>query len=170
MIRSKFLKKHRLSNATPDTPLAGYMRIRELLGGLSELFSCEFAEEVEMVCETESSDLIFVDPGALAYFIKRLICELYGREKLRITAHIKDSRLIFRFSSESLLPQLLCTVPNIIPHAKQAGFHTITDKSGITLSTGVEPYHSFFLHAYDSGKWWRTLVQIFFEPEIGEVK
>ncbi len=170
MKKSKFLKKHRISNATPETPLAGYMRIHELVVGLSELFHFQFADEVEMVCETESWDLVFVDPGALACFIKRLICELYGREKLRITARIEDDRLILRFSSESLLSELLCTVPNIIPYAKQAGFHTITDESGIMLSTSVESRFSFFLHAYDSGKWRRTLMQIFFEPEIGEIE
>jgi hypothetical protein len=168
MIKTKFLKKHRISGATPESVRVNYMRISELLDGMTELFEFEFKEEVQLIRDADSRNLIFVDPEAMAFFIKRLISELYGREKLIVTASIKRDQFCLDFTSDTLLSEILRDTRGIIPYAKQAGFYTRVTDSGITLTIRIDPDYSYFLHAHNAGRWRRTLFQIFFEPVIGD--
>lgn len=98
MQKQEFIKKHSLSDTIPESCERGNVSVNLLCSVLDAFLDANFRGAFTLEKEINEDGYIAVSVDYLAYFLRTLLADIYGRELLRIKLYSSFGKLQLEFS------------------------------------------------------------------------
>ena len=152
--------KYRISDKEPTEYKKTKLSVADFTYSLSTFIYEHFRGAIDLSTNGLPFGSVNVSPDGLAYFIRLLLAEVYGKYKLRSTIHCSQSYVEVKiFHSESSID-----LEYMIKVARMSGFHVVENTDGYTLLiTDVIPEKRPVFYAISRFIFKKCLYNMFFD-------
>ncbi len=170
MTKGEFINQYKISNALPIDPSRKALPAEAFASAIAEFMEARFSGAAKVECDRISAQSILVCAEYVAFFLKRLLTDIYGRVFLSLNLRSDDDGMHIVISSEEDLPLTESEMRELIRLARNGGFKVMTYSNAITLSVGFSPANLHRVYAvsiYDGKRvMLGKLVEIFCHGEL----
>lgn len=133
MLKSEFIEKYTLSDATPLDPTAKSIPAEALCYALEEFINDRFRGIARVKTSSLSSEKVLLSAEYTAYFFKMLFTYIYGREFLEINIGCDTKGLNIAIDCEHPLPLTDGERRSLIKIARNAGMQIYPEGNGLYI-------------------------------------
>jgi hypothetical protein len=170
MTKNEFIKQYEISEAVPIDPSKKALPAEAFSSAITEFLEARFSGAVRVECDRISAQSILVCAEYVAFFLKRLLTDVYGRVLLTVNLKSDTDGLHIIISADEDLPLTESEIRELIRHARNGGFNVMVYSNAIALSVGFSPASVRRVYAvsiYDGKRiMLGKLVEIFYQGEL----